>query len=190
VNGSNNPLRNAGALLLIAGAGGAAIWAYRHRQGNPGGGESWYQIAQDWNPLNTGWAKMGEPRCIRNNNPGNLRLNGIPWQGKSANQTDGTFIVFDSAHYGIRAMARTLGNYFTLHGLDTVAGIIGRWAPSVENNTSAYVQDVASNMGVQPDWQLADNADTMLSLVKAIITHENGQQPYSTDLIANAIASA
>ena len=45
-----------------------------------------------------------QPRGIRNNNPGNIRRNGDPWQGLAKDQTDREFFTFQSAVYGIRAL--------------------------------------------------------------------------------------
>lgn len=48
-------------------------------------------------------------RGLRNNNPGNLILTSIGWDGKipNAQNTDGTFEQFTSANYGIRANVST-----------------------------------------------------------------------------------
>lgn len=125
-------------------------------------------------------------RGLRNNNPGNIRI-GANWQGMAANQSDPAFVVFESPEWGIRAMGRVLLNYQRLYGLNTVKGIIDRWAPPNENNTAAYQQHVAELIGVAVDepFQLQPN---LLQLVKAIIKHENGIQPYSDALIQDGLA--
>lgn len=130
------------------------------------------------------------PRGIRNNNPGNIRKSADNWQGLSPEQTDSAFFQFKTPLYGIRALAVVLRNYRDKHGLHTVRGIINRWAPPVENNTSSYVNAVASAMGVSPDAPLAWNWDMLRKLVAAIIKHENGQQPYSMELIDRALTAA
>jgi hypothetical protein len=120
------------------------------------------------------------PRGIRNNNPGNLRRNGDPWQGLAERQGDVEFFTFKSAIYGIRALARTLIAYQDKHGLRTIRQIISRWAPPNENNTNAYIRAVAADTGQDAD-QILDTHrfDHLLPLTKAIIRHENGQQPYT-----------
>ncbi len=120
------------------------------------------------------------PRGIRNNNPGNLRRNGDPWQGLAERQGDVEFFTFKSAIYGIRALARTLIAYQDKHGLRTIRQIISRWAPPNENNTNAYIRAVAADTGQDAD-QIFDmhRFDHLLPLAKAIIRHENGQQPYT-----------
>ena len=91
--------------------------------------------------------KTTVPRGIRLNNPGNIK-HGDDWQGMSAEQADPDFITFISPVWGIRAMARTLTTYSTSYGLNTVEGIIGRWAPESENDTASYIAHVASALGV------------------------------------------
>lgn len=140
-------------------------------------------------PLTGATINMDRPRGIRNNNPGNIRYDGITqWQGMIGQDSAG-FIVFDTPEHGIRAMVRILTNYQRVHGLNTVDGIIGRWAPSAENNTGAYVSAVSHALNVAPD-QPIDVQARMKELIAAIIRHENGQQPYITATIRGGIALA
>lgn len=133
---------------------------------------------------------MKTPRGISNRNPGNLEK-GSPWQGRAAVQTDSRFVQFISPEYGIRALAKVLLTYYAGYDIDTVAGIINRWAPPVENNTDAYIASVAKVMGVSPVQPLQINQRTvMVPLIKAIIQHENGQQPYSDETIDKALNMA
>jgi len=130
------------------------------------------------------------PRGLRNNNAGNIR-HGDKWQGMAALQLDPSFITFTNEKFGIRAMARVLSNYRDRHGLVTVSGIISRWAPSVENDTDSYVNQVSRALGVSANTVIdTRNADVMELLIAAIIKHENGQQPYSAELIKEGIALA
>lgn len=131
-------------------------------------------------------------RGIRNNNPGNIDRHDTKWQGMAADQSsDPRFIVFKTPAFGIRAVAKTLLTYQNTHKLDTVRKIINRWAPPVENNTTAYVRAVADSVGVRPDDVIdVDSVEVMLPLVKAIITHENGANPYSDAVILEGIRLA
>jgi hypothetical protein len=120
------------------------------------------------------------PRGIRNNNPGNIRRNGDPWQGLAERQLDIEFFTFKSSVYGIRALARTLITYQDKYGLRSIRQVISRWAPPNENDTEAYVKAVAASSGLDADHPLdVHRFDHLLPLTKAIIRHENGQQPYS-----------
>jgi hypothetical protein len=131
------------------------------------------------------------PRGIRNHNPGNIRRSSDPWQGLAERQSDVEFFTFKSPIYGIRALARTLITYQDKHGLRTIRQIIGRWAPPVENNTNAYVRAVVEETDLDAD-QLLDlhNFDYLFPLTKAIIKHENGQQPYTDAQITKALVLA
>lgn len=128
-------------------------------------------------------------RGYRNNNPGNLRLSADQWDGLSLTQTDPDFFQFTDAVFGIRALAKTLLNYGSIHGLNTVAQIISRWAPGTENDTNAYIRSVADALGVPADAPI--NIATYLpQLVTAIIRHENGFVNYNPSVIAQGIALA
>ena len=127
------------------------------------------------------------PRGIRNHNPGNIRRSDDDWEGLAPVQRDDSFFQFVNPVYGIRAMARILDSYRN-RGVDTIKEIISTWAPASENNTAAYVASVVSQTGIGENQYVtrADYAD----LIEAIIRHENGQQPYSRQLINQAIAMA
>lgn len=114
-----------------------------------------------------------QTRGLRNNNPGNIRRTGNDtWQGMSATQTDPAFVQFVDMEHGVRAVAITINTYMSHYGINTVRGIITRYAPSSENNTAAYINDVAQRMGVGPDDAL--DQSNIPALVDAICAHENG----------------
>lgn len=130
------------------------------------------------------------PRGIRNHNPGNLVwVETIQWQGQTGH--DGRFCTFDRAESGIRALCKQLLVYQDKYGLRTVRTIISRWAPPSENDTEAYIRSVTHFMVAAEDDLLELHNDLILaSLATAIITHENGQQPYAEELIRNAARRA
>jgi hypothetical protein len=131
------------------------------------------------------------PRGIRNHNPGNIRRSRDPWQGLAAQQTDPEFLQFESAKWGIRALARTLITYQDRLGLSTVARMIGRWAPPTENATDVYVRAVARHMGVDPNARISVHEyATLQPMVEAIIQQENSQQPYTDAEIDAALVLA
>lgn len=116
-------------------------------------------------------------RGIRNNNPGNIDRTSDRWVGMAADQSgDPRFVVFTEMKWGVRAIAVLMHTYRDKYGLNTVRGIISKWAPSRENNTGAYVAAVSSVLGVSPDDTIdIDDDSTMFALVRAIIAHENGR---------------
>lgn len=58
------------------------------------------------------------------------------------------FAVFDSWSHGLRAGIVLLRNYIERQGFNTVSDIISRFAPSNENNTSAYIRFVENEVAV------------------------------------------
>jgi len=129
-------------------------------------------------------------RGIVNNNPGNIRKNGAAWHGAVAGG-DPTFVTFDTPADGIRAMAKVLLTYQRGHGLDTITELIERWAPTVENDSFAYIDDVATRLGVDPDERIdLDDPAKLAALCGAIIRHENGVQPYGDAVLAAGVDAA
>jgi hypothetical protein len=123
-----------------------------------------------------------QPRGIRNNNPGNIRYNGIDWRGLANPPSDGVFCVFIAPQYGIRALAKVIRNYHFYYGIRSIKGIVNRFAPGTENNTAAYIDHVCKITGFDESIQLdLENDDIILALMRAIIIFENGQQPYTDD---------
>lgn len=110
------------------------------------------------------------PRGIRNNNPGNIR-SGAFANGAGANGSDGGFATFASMEEGIQAAVTLLKSY-AARGYDTIKSIISRWAPGNENNTSAYIADVAKKLGISADQHLS--GDQLNGVAQAIFSHENG----------------
>lgn len=129
------------------------------------------------------------PRGIRNNNPGNLVLSNDAWEGMAEVQNDERFVVFKEAKYGIRAMAKVLRSYKKLHGINSVSGVITRWAPPSENDTIHYIDSVLQHTGIDGYIDLDDH-HTLFRMIDAIIKHENGQQPYDRLYICEAISLA
>lgn len=121
------------------------------------------------------------PRGIRNNNPGNIERTSVKWKGMAAVQTDPRFITFNGPEWGIRAMARILlGDW--REGQNTIASLISEWAPDFENNTKAYIEAVAKACKTDP-YRPCNVPELLVQIITAIIKHENGIQPYSTDII-------
>jgi hypothetical protein len=133
-------------------------------------------------------ANKQESLGIRNNNPGNIRYNGTAWKGLANPPSDGAFCIFATPRDGIRALARILRIYQSKHGICTIAGVINRWAPSIENETTEYVHSVCKQTGFAANARLDfNNVETLAAVVKAIIRHENGKQPYTDGQILEGI---
>ena len=88
-------------------------------------------------------------------------------------------------------MVRNLVAYRDKHKLDTVRGVISRWAPGEENDTEAYIASVSARLRVKPDDKLGLRAwSPMMDLVKAIIWHENGEYPYDDAMVEATVKGA
>lgn len=100
-------------------------------------------------------------------------------------------MVFDAMFWGVRALAKVLLNYEDEHGLHSVRQLIDRWAPPVENDTSAYVNDVTADMKVDPDTAVnLHQLNLLMPMVKAICRHENGGDFVSEPDIAKGCSLA
>lgn len=126
------------------------------------------------------------PRGLRNNNPGNIRNSQrTDWQGEvdESAKNDNSFEEFETIAYGYRALIKLLQNYRKIHGCQTIADFISRWAPHEENNTNGYIQAVCREMEVPstfvPD---VDDKDTMCAFAAAISLVENGVPAVMSDI--------
>lgn len=119
---------------------------------------------------------MKTPRGLRNNNPLNIRLAADnPWQGEVRPSQDKAFCQFRTMAYGYRAAMKLLRNYADRYGLNTIRGIISRWAPPEENDTEAYIEAVCHYSGLDANRRLnLHEKRTMTSLVAAMSRVENG----------------
>jgi len=152
-----------------------------------GGDLSEFILEEGEEPAPVAQVDPDAPRGIRNNNPGNIE-SGDDWEGLSKAQKDGRFAQFDSPEAGIRAIAKTLNTYKAKHKLDTIDGIINRWAPDDENDTESYIQSVERSTGFNRDETI--EVKDYPALIKAIIKHENGQMPYDESTILEGVKLA
>lgn len=130
-----------------------------------------------------------EPLGIRNCNPGNIRGSHTKWRGQIGVGKEG-FCIFETAAYGLRAMAICLVGYQQNHELNTITGIINRWAPSSENDVAAYVNDVSRRSGFSPSEALnLGMVEVLAKLMAAMVWHENGKQPYNDATLVTAARS-
>jgi hypothetical protein len=162
-----------------------------------------YKLGDDlWNLINTregvkltphaieGLAKMNAaggssgplPRGIRNNNPGNLEFANQP--GAVHEQGGGgRFAAFGSMTEGLAALADQLERY-AARGNDTLAGMISTFAPPGENNTGAYIANLAKALGVSPAAHLnLENDNVLRTLMLGIANVENGPGMLQVDQI-------
>lgn len=146
-------------------------------------------------------------RGLRNNNPGNLVRSKLAWKGKvpHAQNTDPHFEQFRDEGgvpgylWGLRAMYMDIRGDIEKDGLNTVAKLITSYAPPLgtlnptgqlkrENDTASYIRVVSAALGKTPNATI-EKAD-YLKLMKAIIKHENVEQPYPDAVITKAMQMA
>ena len=115
------------------------------------------------------------PRGIRNNNPLNIRIGNV-WLGEVREPTDPDFEQFISMVYGVRAGFVLIRRYIRHYHRTTIPQVIAAWAPSNENNTTAYIDKVCQVSGIERDVRLKfEDEDQMVALVDAMILVECGQ---------------
>lgn len=108
------------------------------------------------------------------NNPGNIR----PVGGSG-------FMQYNSLAEGYRALDQQLMLYYSgksraagYHKLDTVSKIISTYAPKADkNDTSAYIKNVSSAMGVSATQPLNLDDKRVMAKLMSAITHQEGYKP-------------
>jgi hypothetical protein len=84
-------------------------------------------------------------------------------------------------------MGKLLQTYESSHGLDTISGIINRYAPPSENPTPSYVAFVAGETGFKASEKISmQNQDTLIKIVQAMIRFE-GSKSFSKKVIDSGI---
>ena len=114
------------------------------------------------------------PRGLRNNNPLNIRHNSDTFQGEIKG-TDKAFKTFSCMPYGYRAGFVILHTYL-MRGENTIAKIVSRFAPPIENDTGKYIEFVENHSGISRHKELraTDGSDYIL-IVSAMSFMENGK---------------
>lgn len=114
-------------------------------------------------------------RGLRNNNPGNLVLTAIAWQGKipNAQNTDRHFEQFKELRWGIRAMMKDIINDIN-EGTNTLTALINEYAPPHENDTANYISFVSGLTGIAPNVKITLSKPVLQSIIRAKLAMENG----------------
>ena len=100
------------------------------------------------------------------NNPGNLRPVG----------SSSGFQQFATPEEGISAADKNLQAYGK-KGVNTLRGVISRWAPPSENDTETYINTVAKKIGLDPDAKIDLNNPVQRHIISgAMFTVEKGSK--------------
>jgi hypothetical protein len=113
------------------------------------------------------------PRGIRNNNPGNIKYGDFAYKMGASGRDSGGFAIFPDMQTGTRAEEALLRQYVA-QGNNTVRKIISKYAPSSENDTNGYIEQVSKKLGIGAD-QVLSNAQ-LGQIANAIYVQENGSQ--------------
>ena len=93
-------------------------------------------------------------------------------------QNDRSFCQFETLEFGWRAAFYLLTRtYYHKYRLYIIRAIISRWAPSSENDTSAYIQNVSRLTGIAPDEPIgipSDKPSRWMAVGVAMAIQENG----------------
>lgn len=116
------------------------------------------------------------PRGMRNNNPLNIEAGNFTASQPGFSGSDGRFARFETPDQGFSAAEHLLASYGG-RGINTVAGVINRWAPASDNNpVNAYAGSVASALGIRPNDRIDLNDPQIRSkLADAMARFENGR---------------
>lgn len=117
----------------------------------------------------------------RFHNPGNLRVPGSTTE----------FQKFSTEKDGVLAMARQLQIYQRRDHLDTIDQIVSKYAPSNENDTKRYIENVVGRTGYSANQKLDLNDTAVLSnLMAAMTKQENSKSPYTPQSLNVIITNA
>lgn len=114
-------------------------------------------------------------RGLSNCNPGNIRRSKVRYRGEVHPSKDAQFKQFISMPWGYRAMFVLLDTYRKRYGLDTLKGMISRYAPPSENHTWLYIDTVCQLTGHRPNDKIdTRKREVMVPIVMAMSRVENG----------------
>ena len=134
--------------------------------------------ASVWSQFTDIFSGAGTPGNTPINNPGNLRPPGA----------SSGFMQYPTTDAGLRAMARQLQLYQSRDKLDTIQGIVSKYAPSTENDVRSYVGDVSRRTGFSPDQHLdLSDRETLARLISAMTKHENSRSNYSPKTVVEVL---
>lgn len=120
---------------------------------------------------------------LKANNPGNIRdASGYEFKGQTGKDYRG-FCTFSSFEYGLRAMIKLLWTY-NQKGYKTIAQIINRYAPPVENDTRHYAEFVSKDSGIALNTPLNwSDFNDISKVISAMCQMENSIRPTALQFV-------
>ncbi|MBJ9257303.1 hypothetical protein I5495_08155 [Citrobacter amalonaticus] len=120
--------------------------------------------------------KNGSTRADRNFNPLNLRTKG------NAGRDSGGFAKYTDEESGWGAARRQLSLYYTRDKLDTISGIINKWAPPSENDTKSYIAQVSKAMGIGENDKLDLSDPTVMAKLSSYMARHEGYSNWKSGM--------
>ena len=116
-----------------------------------------------------------QPRGLRNKNPLNIRISKDNFIGELVPSQDPAFKQFKTIEYGYRCAFVTLATY-NKRGRNTIEKIISARAPTNENNTAGYIDNVEKWSGIDRHklLSISGSKSDYVSIVAAMSRVENG----------------
>jgi hypothetical protein len=124
----------------------------------------------------------------RINNPYNIRQYDQGFLGESGE--DSGFVSFEDPMYGVRAADRVLTTYGTKRGINTIRGLINRFAPPSENDTRNYVNYISGELGIDPDAEVDLSDPEMRARILSPMAMMESRSEYSPGQITEMIEMA
>lgn len=109
--------------------------------------------------------------AFKNKNPLNVKCKGFTWKGQIDIDQFG-HAIFSTWEYGVRAASYVLKNYYKQHKIDTLEGIVTRFA---RGNTKEYVEFLCKRMNLKRDEKF-NVVNRMSELLKYMARWESGQE--------------
>ena len=138
-----------------------------------------------------------QTRGVRNNNLGNIEKSPFADKYGAIAGSDSRFATFPTPEAGHRAMVGLIRDAYGAKGIDTISGIINRYAPPknkngvFENNTQAYIDRVSKATGINPNAKLSPSQYDAIAMIME--KHESGvnyQQMMGSGIAQSGKASA
>jgi len=135
-----------------------------------------------------------DTRGVRNNNWLNVKENlkkekENPWQGKVGSDT--VYLQFDTPESGVRAADKVLQSYKRENNIETIEGVISKWAPELDDNPTDQYTDFVASALEQDENAKIDLSDPQIraELLSAMSVFES-EKEVSPDEILSLIEQA
>ena len=124
----------------------------------------------------------------RINNPFNIRQYDQGFVGETGQ--DSGFVTFQDPMYGVRAADKVLTTYGEKRGINTIRGLINRFAPPSENETMSYINYISGELGIDPDAEIDLSNPELRARILSPMAMLESRSEYSPGQITEMIEMA